>query len=124
MKTLDLKDELRTKNSSKKIRKGDTVIVIAGNCKGQQGKILAVDLDMVLVEGINMCKRHVKPSQQRPKGGIDTFEKPIHVSNVKLLVNGEPVKLKSRVNANGERVYVAKSKNSETVYRSVKNNAS
>lgn len=67
-----------------KVRKGDLVEVIAGKDKGKQGKILRVIVDKsrVLVEGINRVKRHTKPSQKNPQGGILEKEAPIHVSNV------------------------------------------
>ncbi len=69
-----------------KIRKGDTVKVIAGSYKdkGKIGKVLKVfpDKDRIIVEGINIIKRHTKPSQKNPQGGIVEKEAPIHVSNV------------------------------------------
>ena len=84
-----------------KIRKGDTVFVRTGKSAGQTGKVLFVDLkkDSVLVEGINMVKRHQKPSQKSPKGGIITIEAPVHISNVALYSNtlNGPTKLSSKV---------------------------
>ena len=70
-----------------KVKKNDTVIIIAGNDKGKTGKILVVypKKDRVIVEGINIRKRHTKPSQQNQQGGIIEKEAPIHVSNVMLL---------------------------------------
>lgn len=67
-----------------KIRVGDTVEVIAGNDKGKQGEVLQIlsKLDKVIVEGVNVVTKHVKPSQADPEGGIVTREAPIHVSNV------------------------------------------
>lgn len=68
------------------VRKGDMVQVVSGNHKGETGKILHVDLDehRVLVEKLNMVKRHVKPSQQNPQGGVIQKEAPLHVSKVLL----------------------------------------
>lgn len=69
------------------IRKNDMVAVVAGKDKGKQGKVLKVDAkNMKLkVEGVNIAKRHVKPSQQNPQGGIVQKELPIHYSNVMLV---------------------------------------
>lgn len=68
---------------TKSIRKGDTVFVIAGNERGKTGSVLAHSEGKVLVQGLNMRKKHVKRSQQNPNGGIVEREMPIHVSNVK-----------------------------------------
>ncbi|PJN80135.1 50S ribosomal protein L24 [Thomasclavelia cocleata] len=67
-----------------KIRVGDTVEVIAGKDKGKQGEVLQVlaKQDKVIVEGVNIVTKHIKPSQADPEGGIVTREAPIHVSNV------------------------------------------
>jgi len=66
------------------VRKGDEVIVIAGKDKGKQAKVLTVipSEDKVVVEGVNVVKRHTKPSQKMPQGGIVEKEAAIHVSNV------------------------------------------
>ncbi|MHB8905018.1 MAG: 50S ribosomal protein L24 [Melioribacteraceae bacterium] len=70
-----------------KIRKNDSVVVIAGNSKGKTGKVLKVFpvKNRVIVEGINLRKRHTKPSQKSPQGGITEKEAPINVSNVMIL---------------------------------------
>jgi len=70
-----------------KIHKNDNVVVIAGNDKGSTGKVLKVfpKISRIIVEGINIRKRHTKPSQKSPQGGIIEKEAPIHVSNVMLL---------------------------------------
>ena len=67
-----------------KIKKGDYVIVLSGTDKGRKGEVLSVSPseERVVVKGVRMVKRHVKPSQIDPDGGIKTFEAPIHVSNV------------------------------------------
>lgn len=70
-----------------KIVKGDRVRVIRGNHRDMEGTVLRVDRDKerVVVEGVNMRKRHQRPSQANPDGGIVTFEAPIHASNVMLV---------------------------------------
>ncbi len=69
------------------VRRGDHVAVIAGNYKGTEGRVLRVipKRNRVVVEGVNMRKRHQRPSQANPEGGIVTFEAPIHASNVMLM---------------------------------------
>jgi large subunit ribosomal protein L24 len=70
-----------------KIRKNDNVIVIAGNNRGKTGKVLKVfpKINRVIVEGVNLCKRHTKPTQKNPQGGITEKEAPVNVSNVMIL---------------------------------------
>jgi large subunit ribosomal protein L24 len=70
-----------------KIRKNDSVMVIAGNSRGKTGKVLKVypETLRIIVEGVNIMKRHTRPSQKNPQGGIVQREAPIHVSNVMLL---------------------------------------
>lgn len=83
-----------------KIRKNDKVIVITGNDKGKTGKVLKVfpKDNRVIIEGINVRKRHTKPSQRNPQGGILEKEAPINVSNVMLLdpKKNEPTKIGSQ----------------------------
>ena len=71
----------------KNLKKGDTVQVTAGREKGKTGKIIRImrDKDRVIVEKINMVKRHMKPSQQTRQGGILEREAPIHISNLMLI---------------------------------------
>ena len=80
--------------SKLKIKKGDTVRVIAGKDKGKEGKILVVDrkTDRVIVEGVNMATKHVKPRGGVQQGGIVHQEAPIHVSNVMYLHEGKPTR--------------------------------
>ncbi|MBI1938880.1 MAG: 50S ribosomal protein L24 [Ignavibacteriales bacterium] len=70
-----------------KIKKNDTVKVIAGNSKGKTGKVLKIFKaeSRVIVEGVNLRKRHTKPNQKNPQGGILEKEAPIHISNVMIL---------------------------------------
>lgn len=84
-----------------KIRKDDTVQVIAGNNKGKTGKVLKVfpKKNRVIVEGVNIRKRHSKPSQANPQGGIIEKEAPIEVSNVMILdpKSNEPARIGARI---------------------------
>ena len=78
-----------------KIKKGDIVRVIAGGDVNNEGKVIAVDKknNTVTVEGVNMVKRHVKPSMANQAGGIIEQEAPIDASNVMLLHNGQPTRV-------------------------------
>jgi large subunit ribosomal protein L24 len=78
------------------IKKGDTVMVIAGDSKGQQGRVLVVDIEKekVMVEGVNVVKKHSRPTNKTPKGGIIEKEAPIHISNLKVIDNsGKPTRV-------------------------------
>jgi large subunit ribosomal protein L24 len=78
------------------VKKGDLVQVIAGKDKGAKGHVIAtlVDADRVVVEGVNMIKKHTKETHQGPRGaktgGVQTMEAPIHVSNVKKIKDDKP----------------------------------
>lgn len=84
-----------------KIRKNDNVVVIAGNDRGKTGKVLKVfpKNSRIIIEGINLRKRHTKPNQKNPQGGILEKEAPIHVSNVMILdpTNNEPTRIGSQI---------------------------
>ena len=69
-----------------KIKKGDNVVVIAGDSKGQQGRVLFIEVDKerAIVEGVNMVTKHSRPTQDNPKGGLLKKEAPIHLSNLKV----------------------------------------
>jgi large subunit ribosomal protein L24 len=92
------------------VKKGDTLVVLSGVHKGKQGKILKVFLDdhKVIVEGINLRKKHIKPNQKNPQGGIQEKELPIHVSNVMLVHNGQRTRVGHKKLADGKKVRVAK----------------
>lgn len=81
--------------SMMKIKKGDTVKVIAGKDCNAEGKVISVDVKKrkVLVEGINMITKHAKPSQANPNGGIVRREAPIDISNVMLVFKGKPTRV-------------------------------
>jgi len=70
-----------------KVKSGDLVKVIAGNHKGEQGKIVRIFIDKntAIVEGVNVISKHTKPSAQNPQGGITKKEAPIHISNIALV---------------------------------------
>ncbi|WP_285769162.1 50S ribosomal protein L24 [Peribacillus sp. SI8-4] len=93
------------------VKKGDKVVVISGKDKGKQGTILAAypKQNRVLVEGINIVKKHSKPSQINPQGGIISKEAAIHVSNVMPLdpKSGKPTRVGYKIE-NGKKVRVAK----------------
>ncbi|MFG6150703.1 50S ribosomal protein L24 [Halobacillus sp. B23F22_1] len=93
------------------VKKGDKVMVISGKDKGKQGTILEAfpKKERVLVEGINEVKKHAKPSQDNPQGGILTKEAPIHVSNVMPIdpKSGEPTRVGYKVE-DGKKVRIAK----------------
>lgn len=82
------------------IKKNDTVKVISGDSKGQQGRVLKVIPEKMraIVEGINMVKKNVKPSRKYPKGGIISKEAPVHISNLMVLDpgTGEPTRVGRR----------------------------
>ena len=84
-----------------KIKKGDTVFIRTGTDKGKTGRVLFVNKDKttMVVEGVNMKKRHQRPSQKNPKGGVITIEGPINASNVALYSStlGGPTKISGKV---------------------------
>ena len=99
------------------IKKGDTVLVIAGDNKGQQGKVLKVEVSKqrAIVEGVNLCKKATKPNAQNPQGGIVEKEAPIHVSNLQVLdpKSVKPTKVGRKANAEGKLVRYAKKSGEE-----------
>ncbi|NHK27334.1 50S ribosomal protein L24 [Parvularcula flava] len=94
-----------------KIKKGDTVIILTGKDRGEEGTVLQVmpKEDRVLVEKVNMIKRHTRPSQMN-NGGIISKEAPIHISNVALKdpKTGKPTRVGFKINDDGTKVRVAK----------------
>lgn len=91
-----------------KIKKGDTVIVLAGKDKGRTGSVLQVmpKDDKVLVDGINVHARHRKPDQANPQGGIDRRPAPLHISNVAIAVDGKATRVRFE-ERDGKKVRVA-----------------
>ena len=93
------------------IVKGDRVKVIRGNFRDMEGTVLRVlrDARRVVVEGVNMRKRHERPSEANPEGGIMTFEAPIHISNVMLVdpASDKASRIRMRIEADGTKERIA-----------------
>lgn len=91
------------------IRKGDLAYVTSGKDRGKTGKIMRVipDKDQVVVEGINVRKKHVKPSQTNPQGGIIRKEMPVHASNVSPVADGKPTRVRFETRDDGSKVRIA-----------------
>ncbi len=94
------------------IRKNDTVLVIRGDEKGKKGRVKAVQIEKnrLLVESINMIKKHMKPSKKQTQGGIIEKEAPIHRSNVMLLCSkcSKPTRIGHNILENGSKIRVCK----------------
>jgi len=99
------------------IKKGDTVMVLAGSSKGSKGKVLKVlvDENRAIVEGVNMVSKSMKPSAKHPQGGIVKQEAPIHISNLSLIdpKSGKPTRVGIKVKEDGTKVRVAKKSGEE-----------
>jgi large subunit ribosomal protein L24 len=99
------------------IRKGDTVMVITGESKGQKGRVLEVDRDKdkAIVEGVNMVSKHTKPNAKAPKGGILRKEAPIHISNLMLVdpTTGKATRVGRKLNDNNKLVRISKKSGEE-----------
>jgi len=100
-----------------KIRKGDTVKVIAGDSKGQQGIIteIIIDKNRAVIEGVNMISKHTKPNAANPNGGIVKKEAAIHISNLALVdpKSGETTRVGRKKNDAGKLVRVSKKSGEE-----------
>mgnify|MGYP001182929778 CR=1 FL=1 len=94
-----------------KIKKGDMVQIISGSYKGKQGRVLKVlnQRDRIVVEGINMLKKHVRPNQDNPQGTILTKEGSIHISNTQLINSSKITKVGYKILDNGKKVRFSKS---------------
>ena len=94
------------------IKKGDTVIVNAGDDRGKQGRVVRVlvSKNKAVVEGVNVVSKSTKPSAKHPQGGIVKMEAPIHVSNLSLIdpKSGKATRIGRRVNENGVKVRYSK----------------
>jgi large subunit ribosomal protein L24 len=94
-----------------RIKTGDEVVVIAGKNKGSHGKVLKVlvEDDRVVVQGVNIVTKHVKPSRENPQGGIQKREAAIHLSNVMLAdpKSGDPTRVRFQTLESGTKVRVA-----------------
>ncbi|CAH8773202.1 50S ribosomal protein L24 [Paenibacillus dendritiformis] len=106
-----LKKILESHNNKLHVKKDDTVIVITGKDKGKKGRVIAAypRENRVLVEGVNMVKKHQKPNAANPQGGIIEQEAPIHASNVMHVdpKSGKVTRIGYKVE-NGKKVRVAK----------------
>ncbi|MEM7662905.1 MAG: 50S ribosomal protein L24 [Pseudomonadota bacterium] len=95
-----------------RVKTGDRVMVTAGKDKGKTGQVLRVvkDTNRVVVQGVNVVKRHSKPTQVDPQGGIKTFEAPIHLSNVSHVDprDGKPVRIGFKIDEHGRKIRFAK----------------
>jgi large subunit ribosomal protein L24 len=98
-----------------KLKKDDLVKVISGNAKGQEGKIVSIDTknSRVIVEGVNMIKRHTKPSAADPQGGIVEREASLHISNLMVVHNGVASRTGRRMNDKGKLVRYSKKSGEE-----------
>ena len=96
-----------------KLKTGDKVVVISGANKGKEGKITKVLDDKVIVEGVNVCKKHLKPKNNNGTGEIVDVERPIHISNVMLVdtKTKKPTKVKFEFDKNGKKIRVSKKSN-------------
>ncbi len=99
------------------IKKGDTVVVIAGESKGQRGKVLSVQVEKqrAIVEGVNLVSKHTKPNAKNTQGGIVKQEAPIHISNLMLIepATGNPTRIGRRKNEEGKLVRYSKKSGEE-----------
>ena len=93
-----------------KIRKGDTVQIVTGSETGETGRVIKVfhAKDKIIVEGINNVKKHARPTQENPQGGILEKEAAIHVSNVMLISGGKPTRVGYKILEDGRKVKYAK----------------
>ena len=99
-----------------KIKKGDTVQIVSGNDNGKTGRVIKVFpiREKLIVEGINMVKKHARPTQENPQGGIIEKEAAIHISNVMYLAGDKPTKIGYKILDNGKKVKFSK-KNGEII---------
>jgi len=91
-----------------RIKKNDNVKVISGNHKGKMGRVIKLlkVKNRALVEGINLAKKHMRPSQENPQGGIIEKELSIHMSNLMLVSKGKPVKVGFKIDNSGKKTRV------------------
>jgi large subunit ribosomal protein L24 len=95
-----------------KLKKGDTVVVVSGDHKGKQGKIVEVNTvaNRAVVEGVNMVKKHTRPSTKNPQGGITEEAAPIHISNLMYFDGGKASRL-GTVIEDGKKLRLVKKTN-------------
>ena len=97
------------------IKVGDTVKVLSGESRGQEGKVLTIDRnkERATVEGVNIVKRHTKPSASDPQGGIVEKESGIHISNLMVVVKGQATRIGRKLNKEGKLVRYSKKSGEE-----------
>jgi len=99
------------------IKKGDTVMVVTGESKGQKGRVLEVDREKsrAIIEGLNMISKHTKPNAKAPQGGIVKKEAPIHITNLMLIdpASGKPTRIGRRLNQKNKLVRYSKKSGEE-----------
>ena len=93
-----------------KLKKGDTVVVIAGKDKGKEGEIVRAmpRENKIIVSGVNVAKKHQKQTKQTMQGGIIDRDMPVHASNVMLVHKGKPTRVGYKIQADGTKVRIAK----------------
>ena len=91
-----------------RLKKNDNVKVIAGNYKGKTGRVVKLlhDKNRAFVEGVNIAKKHMRPSQDNPQGGIVEKELSINISNLMLLHKGKPIKVGYKLLKNGKKIRI------------------
>ena len=91
------------------IKKGDMVMVLSGNERGATGTVLRIDVkaDRVVVQGVNIRAKHIKPTQTNPQGGIVRREMPIHISKVNPVVDGKPTRVRFTTDNKGVKSRMA-----------------
>jgi large subunit ribosomal protein L24 len=99
------------------VKKGDSVMVITGESKGQKGRVLEVNRDKnrAIVEGVNMVSKHTKPNTKAPQGGILKKEAPVHISNLMLIdpTSGKPTRVGKKLNVKDKLVRYSKKSGEE-----------
>jgi large subunit ribosomal protein L24 len=98
-----------------KLKKGDTVVVIAGKDKGREGEVMTVlpSANKVIVSGVNLARKHQKARKQNEQGGIIDKDMPIDASNVMLVHKGKPTRIGYSIKDDGTKVRIAKSTGEE-----------
>jgi large subunit ribosomal protein L24 len=100
------------------IKKGDTVMVISGDSRGQQGKVLRIQMEKnkAIVEGINLVSKHTKPNAKSPQGGIIKKEAPVHISNLMVIDgSGKPTRTGRKIDPKKEKLVRYSKKSGEVI---------
>ncbi|MEX1012779.1 MAG: 50S ribosomal protein L24 [Waddliaceae bacterium] len=119
------KIETQKNKQNKFIRQGDRVIVLSGNDKGKVGTVLSRTMDRVIIQGINMRKKAMRPSQENQQGGVIEIERPIHISNIMLCSKDDtPRKMKVTFDDAGNRSLSYKDDGKYVTFRTIKKKTS